>query len=130
MIENGQMKESLEKVAVLEDVEVQTFVRFGEYAYRGQYRTSKSSDREEKEVSPFSNHGSETSGGSSKMKRFRARRKLNVSEPDLRLSAKVPDNDFRRRFKALSFDENTAQPATSDPDLLLHVKLYVFATRY
>ena len=38
LINNGQMRESNEKVAVLEDIDVETFSLFAEYCYTGNYR--------------------------------------------------------------------------------------------
>lgn len=45
LINNGKMKESNSKIAVLDDVEEDTFIGFSEYAYRGTYTTPERRDQ-------------------------------------------------------------------------------------
>ncbi|KAE8150533.1 hypothetical protein BDV25DRAFT_110508 [Aspergillus avenaceus] len=123
MIENGSMKESVERVAVLEDIEIETFGQFCEYAYKGSYTTAEYVERNAETASLTPGWGNPR--GLSPTPTAPAE----TLHPNTAL-----ERDFARKFHALSFQVGDASVQSTasnlNPDFLGHAKLYFFTTRY
>ncbi|KAF4201463.1 hypothetical protein CNMCM8927_001559 [Aspergillus lentulus] len=154
LISNGHMKESNTGNTTLEDVEVETFISFCEYAYTGAYVTpdrTLSQEAEGRHLGPSVDEGKEPSPNH--IVCHARDEPLVDAEPTI---ADIPDpwdspivrkKDKKKkkknlcdvppyerlweefRFLSLKF---RIEPASSspDPDILFHAKLYVFATKY
>ena len=160
LINNGQMKESTARCATLDDTEVDTFVAFCEFAYTDQYTTHDYVQRESSEgvlkelpVFTFNTNTmghwaldttSDTFPSGSPMGPSTLFPSRNPPRKDKRDHPLQSDNSLARKPKVLHpfsglWSEFTQKPGftfvkaateSSDPDLLVHAKVYVFATRY
>ncbi|CRG82903.1 hypothetical protein PISL3812_00250 [Talaromyces islandicus] len=170
LMNNGHMRESQAGVAILDDVEVEIFIGFCEYAYTGLYETPDFSPAQPAEPSSSQNSiddnvpepepaeaepepvaeeptnhefwdGWDGWGSLTRRKKLREASKKGIpdrivipeSEPEPHPSAVpnivYPYDSLWERFRSLKFRSEPASPS-SDPDVLFHAKLYVFATKY
>lgn len=130
LMTNGQMVESISGTAVLEDIEVDVFIAFCEFAYKGSYL-------------PPSFREMETNPESKKRKRGDSDSPIREFEPSslVKKACQIQKN----RGGEIGFNLWDAMGAVTfqdgnDPDLefqlakspafLFHAKVYVFATRY
>ncbi|PGH04574.1 hypothetical protein GX51_03407 [Blastomyces parvus] len=119
LINNGQMQESTSRLAVLEDVEKDTFLAFCEFLYTGTYTTPKPTAPENNSAWDFK-----------------------VVGPCYGLACKntkgmkegVPCNNclYDHLWRSFIMRDPAGEPASisAKPNLLFHAKLYVFATKY
>lgn len=139
------MKESISGVAPLEDVEVETFIAFCEYAYTGAYMTPDITiePRPEDKSHAEPNDDNDRPNGlsneydegipvqeASDNKEYweEAAYCASVVAPEQTIVV-YPYERLWNEFRSLRFD---CAPASfsQNPDILFHAKLYVFATRY
>ncbi|KAF4217510.1 hypothetical protein CNMCM6457_004444 [Aspergillus fumigatiaffinis] len=166
LINNGHMKESSTGNATLEDVEVETFIGFCEYAYTGAYVTpdrTLSQEDECRHLGPSIDEGEEPSFNNiichtqdeplldaaatiadipdpwdtfidGKRDKKKKKKNLWYSEPSdgpppAQITVIYPYERLWEEFRPLKFGSEPAA-SSSDPDILFHAKLYVFATKY
>ncbi|EAW20705.1 uncharacterized protein NFIA_112290 [Aspergillus fischeri NRRL 181] len=168
LISNGHMKESNTGNATLEDVEVETFIGFCEYAYTGAYVTpdcTLSQEAEGRHLGPLVDEGEEPSFNhvtclaqdepldaaatiadapdpwdpwnppvvrkedKKKKKKNSWDSEANDGPPPAQITVIYPYERLWEEFRSLKFRSEPAS-SSSDPDILFHAKLYVFATKY
>ncbi len=133
---NGSMREATEGIAILDDIDEQTFVRFCEYAYIGDYTPAQQllpdASKVDRPDSP------EEYFGSSKKKR----RKCNtiaVEDSWGQLDREVPTQKLWDEFKRRDYSvvspkyrprENIEECEHTVSLFLCHARVYVFADRY
>jgi hypothetical protein len=160
LINNGCMKESNARVAILEDIEVETFVGFCEYAYTGAYKTpdftwGQRPDRSngavkyseepavgyterhpeslpEPEQTPSHEPGPWDPFATREKKKKKKSKSYEPPPEDIVEPSSTiiyPHEQLWERFRSLRFSGKLAS-FSSNPDILFHAKLYVFATRF
>lgn len=159
LINNGFMKESTNGVAILDDVETETFIAFCEYAYTGAYVTpdrkessNNASTDDQENMKPtmgplldfsapsqLDAESEDTWGFSPATKKSKYRGKgayydgtkanSKHKSEPVQVDVVYPDEALWAQFRSRSFGVKSALRAM-DPDIVFHAKLYVFATKY
>ncbi|EER36362.1 conserved hypothetical protein [Histoplasma capsulatum H143] len=165
LINNGRMVESNSRVAVLEDVDENTFIGFCEYVYTGTYVTPDMAGAPDQSFNVSRDAAPDLDGLNMKngedaiesvgnsvaasdstpawsstwenKARKKKGKKITLWDEELEDKPESPsiiDNIYPyerlwKSFRALDFMDQSAS-ISSNPDLLFHAKLYVFATRY
>lgn len=141
LINNGYMKESHTKTAMLEDVDASTFIAFCEFGYTGQYVTPIGKDGKESkplkveskiEKEPEELPSDYDSWPHSQKRRYQktlAYRQSREKEKEGEEDENEFFTDFWKAFISREFDGTLAK-LSSEPDLLFHAKSYIFATKY
>lgn len=134
LVSNGYMKESKAGVAILGDVDVETFAAFSEFAYTNDYKTPARKYDEEKPPRSIVRKPNRIS------KRTRSFRPKLQKSKDCN-KAFFPSGTSQKDFDAFHFEsigdsfqsrKFGSKAAKSNPNLnlLLHAKLYIFSTKY
>ncbi|KAL2001223.1 hypothetical protein VTN02DRAFT_2084 [Thermoascus thermophilus] len=135
LMNNGHMAESKTGEAVLEDVELDTFVAFCEFAYKGSYTAPLVVKEEEEEEEDFDRAkealwtGGYYSDDDPLPKCTTLREGSSWVE---RKSKSIMLSDLWESFRTLTLPPVYAAPVSvqEPPALTFHAKVYVFATRY
>ncbi|GAM38594.1 hypothetical protein TCE0_033r09439 [Talaromyces pinophilus] len=135
LFSNGYMKESQAKVATLDDVDVETFAAFSEFAYTNNYKT------------PARKCAAEKPPRSIVPKPYRISKRSWTCRPKVQTARKYcnkalyPSGTGQKDFDAFHFEDigesfrsrkfgSKAVKSNPNLNLLLHAKLYVFSTKY
>lgn len=129
---NGDMKEANDRCVVWPDVDSDTFIRFSQYAYTGDYQAAPRQTRDHTTIGEPSPTGSNFP--SQKITRIKKKKPSMFGPEDL---TPLNDKDLWAQFKKLYPDAATDQEAeTNAPEddfsviFLSHARLYVFADCY
>lgn len=135
LISNGSMKESRAGVATLDDVDVETFVAFSEFAYTNRYKTPSRKNNAEKLSRSLV---SKSSRISKRVRTFNSEvQKLREDFNERFYHSRYAEKDFddylfesiQNSFMARTPGGSVAK-IKANADLLFHAKLYIFATKY
>ncbi|KLJ11579.1 hypothetical protein EMPG_13248 [Blastomyces silverae] len=135
LINNGQFQESNSRLAVLEDVEEDTFLAFCEFLYTGTYTTPNLMASEDnskcdlKTVEPSPADEPEDMDASSWPAPKKKKGKKGAHWQEAVTCHNCPYDRLWQSFTARDFAAEPASVSTK-PDVLFHAKLYVFATKY
>lgn len=126
LMNNGHMKESQTKNATLEDVEVSTFIAFCEFDYTGQYVTP--TIKGDLTVVESSNIKPQCKGLFNED--LRDLYSQNTSNGTIPRPQNISIfNELWEKFVSRRFG-GTFATLSAVPDILVHAKTYVFATKY
>lgn len=132
MINNGQMMESVDQVAELDDVSPEIFAAFCEHAYTGKYTTPSLAVKKPAENASQSPTEASASAATPPQPPPSKKQKTGNSAPQD--SAPPRPNQLRmwHMFCGLvpSNSSIVKAPVCVWPDLLFHARLSIFATRY
>lgn len=134
LISNGSMKESKSRTATLDDVDVETFVAFAEFAYTNDYKTPARKDDITGASSPKVAKPNRITKRHRESNTKLQKMKLKWNEKYFGSATLQMDfDDFL--FESLwdSFESRTypkLETFTPTSNFMVHAKLYVFSTKY